>query len=98
MFVLFYLGQGWYIYLETSAPAKFNDTARLQSQPISGSTTKCFTFWYHMNGPDINRLDILTIDSDNVETPVWSREGAQGNIWRLGKVKLNDIINEYSVR
>jgi hypothetical protein len=50
-----------------------------------------------MHGPDINRLDILIIDSSNVETLVWSRQGPQGNLWRLGKVKLGDITNEYSV-
>ena len=91
------LDQGWYIYLETSYPAVLNDTARLQSPSIAGSTAKCFEFWYHMYGPDVNRLDVLTIDSSNQETTVWSREGTQGNVWRLGKVKLNDITNEYSV-
>jgi hypothetical protein len=97
MIYLLNLAQGWYIYLETSSPAKLNDTARLQSPPIAGSTTKCFEFWYHMHGPDVNRLDILVIDSSNVETPVWSREGSQGNVWRLGKVKLNDITDMYNV-
>lgn len=50
-----------------------------------------------MHGPDINRLDILVMDSADVETIVWSREGPQGNIWRLGKIKLNDITDMYSV-
>ncbi|UJR31098.1 hypothetical protein I4U23_018606, partial [Adineta vaga] len=77
--------QGWYIYLETSSPVILNDTARLQSPSIPGSTPKCFEFWYHMHGPDIN------------QTTVWSREGTQGNVWRLGKVKLNDITDEYSI-
>ncbi|CAF0847412.1 unnamed protein product, partial [Rotaria sordida] len=89
--------QGWYIYLETSFPVKLNDTARLQSPSIAGSTTKCFQFWYHMYGPDVNRLDVLIVDSSNVETTVWSREGAQGNVWRLGKAKLNDITDMYSI-
>ena len=51
-----------------------------------------------MHGPDVNRLDILIINSSNAETTVWSREGTQGNVWRLGKVKLNDIPDLYSVR
>jgi hypothetical protein len=50
-----------------------------------------------MHGPDVNRLDVLTIDSSNVETVVWSREGSQGNVWRLGKVKLNEITDMYNV-
>jgi len=50
-----------------------------------------------MHGPDINRLDILTIDSQNVETTVWTRSGSQGNAWRLGKLKLNDITDMYNV-
>lgn len=50
-----------------------------------------------MYGPDINRLDVLVIDSADIETVVWSREGAQGNTWRLGKVKLSDITDMYTV-
>jgi hypothetical protein len=98
-FLLFYFifsDQGWYIYMETSG-VNFNDTARLQSPAIAGSTTKCFEFWYHMHGPDINRLDVLIIDSSNVETTIWTRQGPQGNMWRLGKIKLNDITDMYNV-
>ncbi|CAF4933371.1 unnamed protein product, partial [Rotaria magnacalcarata] len=39
----------------------------------------------------------LIVDSSKVETTVWSREGSQGNIWRLGKVKLNGITSLYSI-
>ena len=98
LFMFFSLAEGWYIYLETSSPVKMNDTARLQSPLITGSTRKCFEFWYHMHGPDINRLDIIIIDSSNVETTIWSRERSQGNLWRLGKVNLNDVTDSYSVR
>lgn len=83
--------------METSYPARLNDSARLQSPPIAGSVQKCFEFWYHMYGPDINRLDIIAINSSNVETTLWSLEGAQGNVWRLGKLRLGDITEEYSV-
>ena len=50
-----------------------------------------------MYGPSINRLDVLIMDEYNKESPIWSREGTQGNVWRLGKVKLNGITNQYSV-
>lgn len=50
-----------------------------------------------MNGPTINRLDVLIIDEYDNESPIWSREGPQGNVWRLGKVKLNGITNQYRV-
>lgn len=87
---------GWYIYLETSSvPA--NASARLQSEPIAGSTTKCFEFWYHMHGPDVNRLDVLVLGATTRDTIVWTRQGPQGNAWRLGKVKLNDITDMYRV-
>ena len=74
------LDQGWYIYLETSDPVKLNDTARIKSPAIAASTTKCFEFRYDMHGSDVNRLDVLVIDLLNAETPVWSREGSQGNV------------------
>lgn len=90
------LEEGWYIYLETSStPA--NESARLQSQPIAGSTTKCFEFWYHMHGQDVNRLDVIVVGSMTADQTVWTRQGPQGNAWRLGKVKLNDITDMYRV-
>lgn len=50
---------GYYIYIETSLPAKFNDTARLISPDlIVADQESCFRFYYHMFGSDIYRLNV----------------------------------------
>ena len=50
--------KGWYMYIETSAPRVTNDTARLVSQTIQARTAYCFSFWYHMYGAHVNRLNV----------------------------------------
>lgn len=50
-----------------------------------------------MHGPDVNRLDVLVLGTTTPDTTVWTRQGPQGNAWRLGKVKLNDITDMYRV-
>ena len=79
-----------YAYLEVSS-TKSGDIARLNSSQISataGSTGKCFTFWYHMYGPDINTLQIFTSVHGIPGPAVWSRIGSHGNQWRKGQVTL----------
>jgi hypothetical protein len=50
---------GHFIYIETSVPAKFNDTARLISPDvIVANDDQCFRFYYHMFGSNIYRLNI----------------------------------------
>ena len=50
---------GHFIYIETSSPAKFNDTARLVSPDlVVTDQEQCFRFYYHMFGSDVYRLNI----------------------------------------
>ena len=50
---------GYYIYIETSLPAKPNDTARLISPDLLvADQESCFRFYYHMFGSDIYRLNV----------------------------------------
>ena len=50
-----------------------------------------------MHGQDVNRLDVVVVGSMTPDKTVWTRQGPQGNAWRLGKVKLNDITDMYRV-
>ena len=87
---IYILAFGMYAYLEASSTEN-GDIARLNSSLISstaGSTGKCFTFWYHMYGPDINTLQIFTSVHGIPGPAVWSRFGSQGNRWRKGQVTL----------
>lgn len=50
---------GYYIYIEASYPATFNDSARLISPDLTVEDGEsCFRFYYHMFGSDIYRLNI----------------------------------------
>ena len=52
---------GSYIYIETSIPARPNDTARLISPDlIVADQESCFRFYYHMFGSDIYRLNVYS--------------------------------------
>ncbi|CAF3694948.1 unnamed protein product, partial [Didymodactylos carnosus] len=85
---------GYYIYIETSVPAKPNDTARLISPDLVVTADRyCFRFYYHMFGADIYRLNVYTRYNGNLGELLWQREGDQGNEWRFGRVELSDNIN-----
>jgi len=50
---------GYFMHIETSVPAKFNDTSRLISPDLTVTNTEqCFRFYYHMFGSDIYQLNI----------------------------------------
>ena len=52
---------GHYMYIETSAPRKQGDKARLLSEDFepTSSRGRCVKFWYHMYGATIGTLRIL---------------------------------------
>ena len=86
------LGSGYYAFIETSWPRKINHTARLISSSVpgtTGSTGKCLSFWYHMYGPDINRLTVYVRTGQPGsphDTRLWNKEGTQGDNWRQAKM------------
>lgn len=53
---------GSYVYAEASFPAQPNDTAQLISgeMPAIPAPGKCLSFWYHMYGPHVGSLRVLT--------------------------------------
>jgi hypothetical protein len=78
---------GHYIHIESSIPAKENDSARVISeQLISGQG--CFSLWYHMYGPDIGSLIIYTKVAGNPMVEVQRLVGEQGNVWKQLSVDI----------
>lgn len=53
---------GSYVYAEASSPALANDTTQLTSgeMPAFGAPGKCLSFWYHMYGPHVGTLRVLS--------------------------------------
>lgn len=76
-----------YIYIETSNPAKVNQSAQLLSPLIRGP--KCFRFFYHMYGRHIGRLDVLLqIEGHYGNRLMWRKSGEQGDQWKEATVEI----------
>ena len=55
--------KGYYIYIETSSPRSRGHVAKLESgtiTPTTGTSGKCFSFWFHMFGADVDTLNLYT--------------------------------------
>jgi len=73
------------MYIETSAPRKQGDKARLLSEDFSPTTSRgrCVTFWYHMYGNTIGTLRLLVKigPGNQSETVIWELSGNFGDQW-----------------
>ena len=76
---------GYYIYIEASGQNKGSKAHLVSKQLDSASLGKCVTFWFHMYGPDIDRLNILKRVGSK-DMMVWTRRGNQGTDWMYGQV------------
>lgn len=93
--------QGYYMYIETSAPRVAGDKARLLSQvyPSSG-TAKCFSFYYHMYGSDVGSLNVYLLlnqssDTFSTESLMWNLNGNWGRTWSLGQFPIPTKYTSY---
>ncbi|CAF1470923.1 unnamed protein product, partial [Rotaria sordida] len=81
---------GFFIYIETSSPAKFNDTVRLISPDlIVTNDEQCFRFYYHMFGSDIYRLNVYARINGNLGKALWQKEGNQRT---LGDISIDNNV------
>jgi len=90
---------GHYLYIESSAPQKFKDTAVLLSrvfQPThkrgkNASRSHCvFRFHYHMFGSHVFCLAVyLRTTTSSRGHMLWVRYGAQGNLWHRKTLYLS---------
>ena len=86
---LFLLGR--YMYIEASYPRRPGQAARLFSPlvTVSGSSTKCLEFWYHMYGPHVGSLSVYTNTTTGIlSTAIWSKNATQGNLWKSAVVEV----------
>ena len=76
------------MYVEVNGKQN-GDIARISSPLVSVSqkTTKCLKFWYHMYGPHIASLNVYA-NTTSLGLPIWSKNGTQGNKWKLAKVDV----------
>ncbi|TSL34566.1 MAM and LDL-receptor class A domain-containing protein 1 [Bagarius yarrelli] len=89
---------GHYLYIESSAPQQFKDTAVLISRPFNPTlrkgevsrTTCVFRFHYHMLGQYIFRLAVYIRNYNSGRGQMlWVRHGDQGNLWHRKTLYIN---------
>jgi hypothetical protein len=74
---------GAYVYIETSSPRIVGDYADLVSPIMSPALNgpACFSLWYHMYGPSIGNLSVLTV----IDGVTATRSGLS-SVWGVGWV------------
>ena len=77
-----------FIFIESSFPREKSQKARLESR-VTIPIRNCFTFWYHMHGNMLGRLNVyLRSHNGNEETLIWRLAGSQGNEWKKGEIPI----------
>lgn len=77
------------MYIETSAPRRPGDKARLISPAVDGNYAQCVSFYYHMYGPHVKALNVyLASGNSTLGSPAWTRTGTQANAWQLGQLQI----------
>ncbi|XP_048585737.1 zinc metalloproteinase nas-14 isoform X2 [Nematostella vectensis] len=82
-------GMGYYIYLETSWPARRAYTATLISKWLPPSELKCLTFWYSMYGHSVGAMRVYIRDDFEIKKLLWLRSGQQGMKWRKADINIS---------
>ena len=83
---------GHYMYIDTSRPRVQGNLARLSTPALSFSGATCITFFYHMYGGTIGRLEV-TVNG----RIVFSASGNKGNSWLEASINWN-LRGNYPVR
>ncbi|XP_058249959.1 MAM and LDL-receptor class A domain-containing protein 1 [Hemibagrus wyckioides] len=90
--------RGHYLYIESSAPQQFKDTAVLISRTFNPTlskgevprTTCVFRFHYHMLGQYVFRLAVYIRNYNSGRGQMlWVRHGDQGNLWHRKTLYIN---------
>lgn len=81
--VNWFVGNGWYVYIEIFWLRKMNDIVRFISSFILGiivSKGKCLLFWYYMYGVDINIFSVY-VRIGVYDLMLWFKIGIRGDKW-----------------
>ena len=93
---MFTICSGFYIHLESSNRRSKGESVRFES-PYVISSYKCVTFWYHMWGKHVGRLNIFVAQKLGSEKLKWRLSGNQGDSWIEGRTGINNTF-AYKVR
>ncbi|XP_071486324.1 MAM and LDL-receptor class A domain-containing protein 1-like [Diadema antillarum] len=85
---------GSYVYTEATGHSS-GESASLWSVTMAATQGGCMSWWYHMYGADIGRLDVLVQYTGGPDVVEWTRNGNQGSDWKQAQVYL---IGEFIVK
>ena len=76
--------------------------ARLESRMFhhfdaSENISKCLSFYYHMFGSSMGRLNVYLVFTDGQNEQLWQKSGDQGKAWHLGMITFTPFAM-YKVR
>ncbi|XP_061569314.1 MAM and LDL-receptor class A domain-containing protein 1 isoform X2 [Cololabis saira] len=80
---------GHYVYLESSFPQAFGDTARMIGPLLSSRSSQCkMRFYFHMSGAGIGTLSVF-IQTEGQKQLLLNLTGDQGNYWQMRELPLS---------
>ncbi|XP_030849653.1 MAM and LDL-receptor class A domain-containing protein 2 [Strongylocentrotus purpuratus] len=80
---------GYYVYVKADGQLLGEHGSLLSVPMATGSSGLCVTWWYHMNGPDVNRLEVYAQRSGGGgDEMVWTRDGDQGSEWMMAQIHV----------
>lgn len=75
-----------------------DERAHLVSPLLQQSSSTCeLTFYYHMSGINVGRLDVLLIEGTEIGR-LWSIEGSQSDRWHKAVVRIGRLYRPFQVR
>ncbi|XP_031558696.1 uncharacterized protein LOC116295106 [Actinia tenebrosa] len=83
-------GKGYYLYMESSSPAKHGDQAILTSPTLTSSKTgsQCLKFYYTMYGNTMGSLEVRLHRPGSPTRNIFFKKGNQGTPWHLGTATI----------
>ena len=76
------------MFIETSAPRRQGDKARLMSPTYTDSTAICVKFWYHMYGNGVGTLNVYAMVSYLYCKHAKHRKTVPSNMCKISRFKL----------
>uniref|UniRef100_A0A4X2KCD8 Enteropeptidase n=1 Tax=Vombatus ursinus TaxID=29139 RepID=A0A4X2KCD8_VOMUR len=83
---------GFYISTPTGPGARRGRVRLSSLSLVPSSDPVCLSFWYHMYGENVYRLNINISSKYDVEKTIFHKEGNYGNTWNYGQVTVNEKV------
>lgn len=87
-----------YYMIVSSNNGTIDEQAHLLSPVLQQASSTCeLTFYYHMAGVNVGRLEVLLIEGTQ-RSRIWSIQGTQPNRWQKGIVKVGRLYRPFRIR